>query len=762
MLLAIISGFALALVAPWIQRAAPRNAGWILAALPIAFTGHFVGVLRDAAAGDVAVERFRWLPALGIELAFSGDGLGALFATAISGVGAIILVYSGGYLQGHPRQGRFYAYILAFMASMLGVALADDLIGLFVFWELTSISSYLLIGFECDKKGSSESAQQALIVTAGGGLALLAGFVVLGQAGGSFTISELTSRGEELRSHGSYLAILLLVAAGAFTKSAQFPFHFWLPNAMVAPTPVSAYLHSATMVKAGIYLLARLSPILGGTEAWRWLLTITGGITMLLGATFALSQRDLKRQLAYATLSVLGTLTLLIGHGTAAAIGAAIVMFVAHAGYKGALFLVVGSIDHAVGTRDVAKLSGLARRMPITAVAGVAAALSMAGLPPFLGFLSKETSYESFEPVAIGTIFLGALVVTKLLLVTVAAMTGLRPFFGEPRDDEGHEVPPSMWLGPLLLAAFGLGGGLGAGALSGVLTAAARAVNAEAEIDLALYHGWTLSFILGLVTLAAGFGLFLARRRVVSLLSPLRVIAHWGPERAYEIDDLTVNLVARASTGLLQHGYLRHYVGVIIVTTVGLASVALFRDGIPLLAVATPDIRFHEAAVAVTVLFAAAATASVDSRIAAVAALGAVGYGVALFFVLLGAPDLALTQFSIETLTVLLFLVVVYRLPPYVKRANRISRARDALVAGAAGVLMTLLVLAVTAVPEDSQVSHWFADHSLSLANGRNVVNVILVDFRALDTLGEITVLAVAAIGVFALMKLRLGAERSE
>ena len=762
MLLAILSGFAFALMAPWIHRAAPKNAAWVLAVLPVALTAYFLGLLRDAAAGTVAAQRISWLPALGIDLAFSADGLGALFATAISGVGAIVVVYTGGYLRGHPRQGRFLAYLLAFMASMLGVALADDLIALFVFWELTSLSSYLLIGFAHDAKGSSESAQQALIVTAGGGLALLAAFLLLGQAAGTFSISEIVSRGDEIRGHGHYLAILLLVAAGAFTKSAQFPFHFWLPNAMVAPTPVSAYLHSATMVKAGIYLLARLSPVLAGTDSWRWLLTIAGGVTMIAGASFALSQRDLKRQIAYATISVLGTLTLLLGHGTDAAVAAAMVMFVAHASYKGALFLVVGSIDHEVGTRDANKLSGLARRMPITAAAGVAAALSMAGFPPFLGFLSKETVYEAFDPVAMGAVLLGVAAAAKLLLVAVSAMTGIRPFFGAPGAEGGHEAPLSMWLGPVLLAAIGLVGGLAAGPLSSVLTAAARAVRPGAEVDLALWHGVSFSFLLGLGTLAAGLLLFVVRARVIALVSPVRALARWGPERIYAIGDATVNLVARASTGLLQHGYLRHYVGVIIVTTVGLVGLALFREGVPFASLNTPDVRFHELAVAVMVLFAAAATASVDSRIAAVAALGAVGYGVALLFVLFGAPDLAITQFSIETLTVLLFLMVVYRLPPYVRRAHPVARTRDAVVAAAAGLLMTLLVLTVTSVPEASQVSRWFAENSEPLAQGRNVVNVILVDFRALDTLGEITVLAVAAIGVFALMKLRLGTEKSE
>src|ERR1044071_2521246 len=359
MLIAVLSGFAAALGAPWFYKVARGATGWLIALLPLGLMIYFARFVEPVAAGQVIAISYNWVPSLGIQLSFLIDGLSLLFAFLISGIGALIFVYAGDYLHGHPQLGRFYAYILIFMASMLGLVLADNLIAVYVFWELTSISSYFLIGFDHHRESARAAALQALLVTGAGGLALLAGVLLLGKAGGSLEISMLLKNGDMVRSNALYVPILFLVFAGAFTKSAQVPFHFWLPSAMEAPTPVSAYLHSATMVKAGVYLLARLTPVLGGTDLWHYALSIVGAVTMGTGAYVALRQSDLKRMLAYLTVSALGMLILFIGVGTSQALAAAIVFLLAHALYKGALFLVTGILDHQTGSRDVNDLGGL-------------------------------------------------------------------------------------------------------------------------------------------------------------------------------------------------------------------------------------------------------------------------------------------------------------------------------------------------------------------------------------------------------------------
>jgi multicomponent Na+:H+ antiporter subunit A len=417
--------------------------------------------------------------------------------------------------------------------------------------------------------------------------------------------------------------------------------------------------------------------------------------------------------------------------------------------------------------RDVARLSGLRRAMPVTAAAGVLAALSMSGLPPFLGFLYKELLYEAtLEGPVMGSALVVAAVLTNVLLVAAAGMAGIRPFIGAPGDTpkSPHEASPSLWLGPVLLAALGAGFGLMPGRLSRLVVAPAveAVLGQPVEVKLALWHGLNLIVVLSAVTLAGGVALFFGRRLVLSATRPMRTLGRWGPDRGYALGLDALNAVAGAQTRFLQSGYLRFYVMLIIGTAVGLMTTAFLRGDAFRIDPGPLSVRVHELAVAVIVLLGAVAAARASSRLAAVAALGAVGYGTALLFILFGAPDLAITQFAIETLTVILFLLVVYRLPAFAKFSSTASRLRDAVVAGAAGLLVTLLVLTVTSVPGDSQVSRWFAENSYPLAHGRNIVNVILVDFRALDTLGEITVLAVAAVGVFALMKLRPGAAEEE
>jgi multicomponent Na+:H+ antiporter subunit A len=563
--------------------------------------------------------------------------------------------------------------------------------------------------------------------------------------------------------------MLLLILIGAFTKSAQVPFHFWLPNAMEAPTPVSAYLHSATMVKAGVYLLARFSSVLGPTDAWHYLVTLAGTTTMLTGAFLALWQTDLKRILAYSTLSALGALVLLMGLDTALSVKAGIVFLVAHALYKGALFQVAGTVDHETGTRDARRLGGLAKAMPITAAAAGLAALSMAGLPPLLGFINKELLYEANMQAPRAAIAITvAGVASNVMLVALAGIVGIRPFWGRRRTTpkEPHEGPAALWLGPIILAVLGLLIGLFPETVATLFLApAVSAVRGEpAVVELKLWHGVNPVLLLSALTLALGAGVYAWRAAFLRRSSPLAPalpawlgsIGKWGPERWYELALQALNAVARAQTRLLQSGYLRYYLMIIIATTFVLAGYTLLDLGPLGWPVDDVQIRFYEGLIAGLVLLGALMAVLSRSRLAAVAALGVVGYSIALIYVLFGAPDLAMTQFALETLTVVLFVLVIYRLPRFAALSGRGARVRDALIALAAGGLMTVLVLAVTSVPLQSRLAPYYAANSLVLANGRNVVNVILVDWRGLDTLGEITVLAAAAIGVYALLKLRL------
>jgi len=762
MVAAVLSGFLLALAAPGVVRLARGASGWLLALLPAALTAYFVRYLGPVAAGRAVAVSYPWAPDLGVSLSFYLDGLSLLFALLICGIGALVVVYAGRYLYGHPHLGRFYVYLLAFMASMLGLVLAGNVLTMFIFWELTSLTSFLLIGFEHEREAARAAALQALLVTGAGGLALLAGLVLLGQVGGSLEFPALLNGGRAIQSHPLYLPILLLILAGAFTKSAQFPFHFWLPGAMEAPTPVSAYLHSATMVKAGVYLLARLSPILGGSDAWHYLVVGAGAATMLLGALVALWQRDLKRILAYSTVSTLGALVLLLGLDTVLSVKAAMLFLLAHALYKGALFLVAGAVDHETGTRDVTRLGGLARAMPLTAVAAGLAALSMAGLPPMLGFINKELLYEAkLQAPRAAALVTGAGVLANVFLVAVAGIVGLAPFFRRRADlpKKPHEAPPAMLLGPLLLAGMGLSCGLFPEVIANsLLSAAVSAVRAEATtVELKLWHGINPVFALSVLTLAAGAGVY-AARGVIRRAGPLAdAVGRWGPQRWYTLLLAGLNGLARAQTRLLQNGYLRVYLMVIIVTTVGMAgSALLLRGGLSGPIGDLSDVRPYEGIIAVLILAAALMAVLTPSRLAAAAALSVIGYGVAIIYMLFSAPDLAMTQFAVETLTVILFVLVVYRLPRFAPFSGRRARVRDALLAFLAGALMTALVLTATAVPRQSHLASYFAENSWTRAHGRNVVNVILVDFRALDTLGEITVLSVAAIGVYALLRLRL------
>lgn len=735
--------------------------GWLVAILPLALFGGFASMVGTVASGNTIALAYEWLPSLGIAFSFVVDGLGLLFALLVSGIGALVILYASGYLKGHPYLNRFYGLLLLFMAAMLGMVLADNLIVLFIFWELTSITSYLLIGFTHQKAEARAAALQALLVTGGGGLALLAGLVLLGIAGGSFELSELMQGGDVVRRSNLYPAIVTLILAGAFTKSAQFPFHFWLPGAMQAPTPVSSYLHSATMVKAGVYLLARCTPILGGTQLWHDALVIVGGITMLLGAYLAPRQNDLKRLLAYSTVSALGTLVLLLGIGTTIAFKAAVVFLVVHSVYKGALFMVAGIVDHEAGTREIDQVRGLRHAMPVTSIAAMLAAFSFAGMPPLFGFIGKELIYEAKLTAPNASLVLTVVAVVSNALVVAAGLTTLRPFFGkEPQAPKHpHEAPLSMLIGPVVLAVLGLLLGVLPHMVAEPLIAPplAAILGEPAKVKLALWHGINTMLILSVITVISGVGIFLGRGffcRAGRVLDPL---AHIGPQRWYTL--LLDGLLASANrlNAIIHRGTLGAYMLIIIVATASMAGTMLVQGVAVDTLLTIPQATVFDWMLAVLILVSAVLVVLASSRLAALVALGGVGFGVTMIFLVYSAPDLAATQFAIETLTVLLFVLVLYRLPKYTALSRTSSRVRDAIVALASGGVMTLITLAITTTPLSSHVSDYMAQASVPLANGRNIVNVILVDFRGFDTLGEIVVLAVAAIGITALLASRDG-----
>jgi multicomponent Na+:H+ antiporter subunit A len=727
--------------------------GW----LTVYFTYIFV-VVRSSGPFSVTTE---WAPALDLSLSFRFDGLSALFATLIAAVGTLIVVYAGKYLENHPHTGRFNAALFAFMGSMLGLVLSDNVIALFVFWELTGFTSYLLIGFEHERPEARRAATQALLVTGGGGLALLAAGILMLQAGGTAQLSELAGKGS-LAADPTYVGIVSLLLLAAFTKSAQFPFHFWLPNAMQAPTPVSAYLHSATMVKAGVYLVARMTPIVGATTIWTGTITVVAAITMVVGAVRAMTETDLKRILAYSTISALGILMLLFGIGTPAAVTAGLVYLIAHACYKGALFLVAGAVEHETGARDVSVLAGLRRAMPATALAAGLAAASMAGIPLFAGFIAKEQFYDSIRLAAVPDIGRGFLifasVAASMCLGAAGLIAGVAPFRGRAMPTLApHDAPVSLWVGPLVLGGASVILGLFPDLISPPIALASAAVTrTPSTISFALWHGVTLTLGLSALTLAGSLTLFAYRGHLWRLTWPQAL----QTEHVYSTTLIGLDRVSRRIGPPLQSASLRTYVLVVALTAIGLVTSALAMDYALPIARRWTSVQLHEAALAALIVAGALSAAFARSTMAAVLSLGVVGYGVAVMYALLGAPDLAMTQFAVETLTVVIFVLVFSHLRGFADLSSRLVRVRDAFVAIAAGTLVTTLVLFIGASGTTSRLAAYFADVAPRLAHGYNVVNVILVDFRGFDTMGEITVLVTVAIGVRAL--LLIGRERGQ
>jgi multicomponent Na+:H+ antiporter subunit A len=768
--LVVFAPFIAAALAPLIHRGFPAYSGWLLAVVPAVSFYFLWSLLGPVEHGETLAVSLGWAEGHGIALSFLVDGLSLTFALAISGVGTFILIYSGAYLSGHAHQGRFFVFMLLFMGAMQGLVLADNVIALYTFWELTTVASFLLIGFDHSRQLARRAAIQAVAVTGIGGLALLAAGILLERITGSWELSGINASLIDVAAHPAYGVVLTLVLLAAFTKSAQVPFHFWLPNAMEAPTPVSAFLHSATMVQGGVYLLARLHPSLGGTDIWTGTLVVFGGATLLWGGLAALRQTDLKQILAQTTVASLGLLVLLLGIGTELAIQAAIIYFVAHALYKAGLFLVAGIIDHETGTRDITALGGLREPMAITFIAAVIAAASMIGLPPLLGFFAKEEMYKAaMDGGLVSIAILAVLFVGNGLVAAAGLAATLKPFMGAyvipPKDP--HEAPFGMLAGPgvfgILAVAAGFANAWFAHTVLGPAASAIANRPVEGHMEFAL-DVFSIVLWLSVLTWALAGVLYWQLERIRTLLRRAEAGFGWTFDKGF--DTLMFGLIrfAASVTRFLHHGRLELYlVLVFALLAVALIAPLWLLGGLPVVP-AIPDLTFYEwgilaitAAGVLTVLLA-------RTRLFAILALGVQGLALAMIFLLFGAPDLAFTQFMVEILSVVILALVMTRLHLDTRDTREFEDLmRDGGIALLCGVGVTLLLFAVLNGTFDPRLSDFFNANSVPIAHGRNIVNVILVDFRGLDTLGEISVVMTAGIAVLALIRGgRRWAERSQ
>ena len=758
----------LALAAGLAGRRLGRSVLWLTALGPVAALAWLVARTGDVLGGRVVTESAAWVPGMGLSLDLRLDGLGLLFWWLIAGIGLLVMAYATRYFGARNDLGRFSAMLVLFAGAMLLLVAADNVFLVFVAWELTSVTSYLLIGFDDRDAIARASALQALLVTGMGGLALLGGFVLVGQAAGTYSLAEILSAQPSSGVAQAGYGLILLAAA---TKSAQAPFHFWLPGAMAAPTPVSAYLHSATMVKAGIYVLARMAPAAGPSVDWWGPAVVTvGAVSMLVGGWKALQATDLKALLAYGTISQLGFIVLLIGHGNAELAHAGVALLLAHALFKATLFMTAGTVDHQAHTRDLRRLSGLWSRMPRTGVAAVVAIASMAGIIPLFGFIAKETALEASLHAMVGGATMTVLIVVGAVFTTAYGLRYLWGAFAAKRDDQLIDggVPPSEVASPslgfelpaLVLTAVSVGFGLYVGPADSIVRSAARALHGEevADVHLKLWHGFGTPLWLSLTALAVGYVLYRLPRVVERG-------ARWtgrapSAQQAYRSALPGLLRLADRVTSVVQPGSLPAYGATVLVTVLLLPGIAL------VLAADLPtDLVLGESPLQVLVgalvIGAALGTAWVRRRMAAVLLLGAVGFGVAVLFVVQGAPDLALTQMLVETLSLAIFVLVLRRLPEdFGRHPWRFGQGLRVLVSLGVGAFITVALLTTSAARQLPTPADEFLARSLPEGGGKNVVNVILTDFRALDTFGEITVLLVAAIGIS--MLVRTPPERAE
>ena len=783
-----------ALLIPFLFKKVSRiHTGWFVLAVPVILFGMYTTVLPKVKNGESITSSFDWIPSLDISFISYIDGLSLLFSLLITGIGALVVLYSIFYLDKTREQlHNFYVYLMLFMTAMLGVVQSDHLISLYFFWELTSISSFLLIGYWYKRDRSRFGALKSMMITVFGGLMMLGGFVLLYIMGGTYSIRELIVQAPELANHEWFIWSIVLILLGAFTKSAQFPFYIWLPSAMEAPTPVSAYLHSATMVKAGIYLVARFTPLFASSEWWIWLVTGIGLITLFWGSFFALKQTDLKSILAFSTVSQLGLIMSLLGAGAISfhtgiegensifkyAAFAAIFHLVNHATFKGSLFMIAGIVDHETGTRDIRKLGGLMSLMPISFTIALIGSFSMAGLPPFNGFLSKEMflsgmlSLQEFDLFAFDTWGIALLIlawVASVFTFVYSFYFVFRTFAGKHKPDllpkQAHEAPIGMLISPailglLVVAIFFIPNVLAEMLIKPAVLAVQPFLYSSPEdidIHISAWHGWDspeLWMTFGIIIL--GILLFWTLSKWQHLYEKLSI--------GFSIDGLYDSLMSLSENGTnrlsnkYMTGYMRSYLiymfsGIVLLTI----STVLIKDAFDISFAKLAPIRFYELIIALVLVAGTITILVAKSRLTSIIALGAVGYTVALFFVIFNAPDLALTQLVIETVSVALFLLAFYHLPKLNRHENRMKfRVGNALVAVGVGITVTIVALSAHSQKLIPSISSYYEETVYSEAGGGNIVNVILVDYRGFDTLFEIAVLSIAALGIIGMIKLRL------
>ena len=762
--LAMAAPFIAACFGPFLRRLMGHNAAWVLALVPAGIFVYFCGLIEPVASGQgVRPEPIEWLPQYGINFSVYIDGLSLVFGLLISGIGTLIILYAGGFLRKHAQQGRFFSFLFLFMGAMLGVVLADNLITLFIYWELTSITSFILIGFNHLKEASRRAAMQALVITGGGGLALLPGLILMAHVGGSMEMSELIKSGDVLRDSSIYTVILLLILGGAFTKSAQYPFHSWLRNAMEAPTPVSAFLHSATMVKAGVYLLMRVHPVLGDTMLWMVILQVVGGFTLLMGTRMALRQLDLKKALAYTTIASLGLLVMLVGTSKEAAIAGAVLYLFAHALAKGGLFMMVGTITDKTATAEISELRGLRHKMPITFVSANLGALSIAGIWPFLGFVAKEEIYLGIFGMAWNEILLTIVAVAgNSMMVAAVFVVSIKPFLGEETAKLRYSLkdfqrgPWLLLIGPITLCSLGFilmffGGFIAHNLLNPMLDAI---IGHHGHLPLSFAIHFNEAFVLSIVTVAAGIFIFTKADAIRAIREGVIRFIGKGPDNFF---DTFIEWLIRISVRItrnLQNGNMEVYLGATFVAiSAALLLPMSLLDEMPKMP-SIPDMHYYEWGVLGLALVGLYALLIARTRLTAIISLGIQGFAVALIFLLFGAPDLGFTQFMVETLSVVIIALVMNHLSLVERdRRPRTEVLIDATVAIFVGAGFGLLLMSVTQGAFDPHLSEFFTDYSRTIAHGRNIVNVIIVDFRGLDTLGEIAVVMVAALSVFALTR---------
>ncbi|WP_427071255.1 Na+/H+ antiporter subunit A [Lysinibacillus fusiformis] len=766
------------------------HTGWFVLAVPATLVVIYASYIAQVAKGGVFTAKLPWIPSLDISFVSYLDGLSLLFSLLITGIGSLVVLYSIFYLDKHKEKlHNFYVYLLLFMSAMLGVVQSDHLITLYFFWELTSISSFLLIGYWYNRDASRLGALKSMMITVGGGLMMLGGFVLLYLMGGTYSIRELIIMAPNLVDQPLFTWSLVLLLLGAFTKSAQFPFYIWLPDAMEAPTPVSAYLHSATMVKAGIYLVARFTPIFAASELWVWLVTGIGILTLFWGSFFAVKQTDLKGILAFSTVSQLGLIMSLLGASAVAfhanesvdtikfAAFAAIFHLINHATFKGSLFMIAGIIDHETGTRDIRKLGGLMSIMPISFTVAAIGSLSMAGLPPFNGFLSKEMfltailSLQKFELFGFdtwGVLFPIIAWIASIFTFIYSFYFVFRTFNGNYKPEQlphkPHEAPIGMLVSPMLLAGlvvfiFFIPNFIGDTFVKpAVLAIQPFLYETPQDIDIhvAAWHGVNPELLMTIGIIIIGVLLFVSLPKWQGMYQrfPRAFTLNNAYDKIMQGLDVGLNRLSRLyMTGSMRHYLLYMFSGIAVIVIGSL----FVKNAFSLSFQGTAPIRPYEIILVVVLLIGTAITILAKSRLTAIIGLGSVGYTVALFFVIFNAPDLALTQLVIETISVALFLLAFYHLPKLGKREERMRfQLNRAVISIAVGVMVTLVALSAHSQKLIPTISNYYEETVYSLAGGGNIVNVILVDYRGFDTLFEITVLAIAGMAIFAMIKLRM------